>query len=83
MKITLSNNRPNEMSKEEFEKSWNNIGYTLSALYKTLSSMKSSTEMVKAEDFSVANHYALMAFQAGKRAAYEEIIGMLPKTALD
>lgn len=81
MKIALSKNRPAEMSKEEFDKSWNNIGYTLSALYTTLQEWKTSNTFVKEDDFSIPNHYALLAFQAGKKAAYQEIEDLLPPTS--
>ena len=81
MKIALSKNRPTDSSKEEFEKSWNNIGYTLSALYKTILDLKESSITVREDDFALANHYALLAFQAGKKAAYQEIEDLLPPTA--
>jgi hypothetical protein len=81
MKMNLSKNRPTDSSKEEFEKSWINIGYTLSALYKTIEDYIVSTDTVKEDDFSIPNHYALLAYQAGKRAAYQEIINLLPDTA--
>jgi hypothetical protein len=81
MKTLLMKHRPPETSKEEWVKSWENAGWTLSALFKSVQELESSTEIVKEEDFSVANHYALLAFQAGKRAAYREIIELLPKTS--
>ena len=81
MKVALSKNRPKEMSKEEFEKSWNAIGYTLSTLYTTIQELESQASTVKTDDFSIPNHYALLAFEAGKRAAYKEILDFLPITA--
>jgi hypothetical protein len=81
MKIALSKNRPTDSSKEEFEKSWNNIGYTMSALYKTIKELKEGCVIVREDDFTIANHYALLAFQAGKKAAYQEIEDLLPPTA--
>lgn len=81
MKLNLSKNRPKEMSKEDFEKSWNNIGYTLRALYVTLTELEATTCTIKEDDFSIANHYALLAFQAGRRAAFQEVINMLPDTS--
>jgi len=81
MKMSLSKNRPKEMSKEEFEKSWNNIGYTLQALYVSITELIENTNGVREDDFTIPNHYALLAFQAGKRAAYKEIAEMLPETS--
>jgi len=53
--------------------------YGLTTLYKTLEELKSSTNKIKSEDFSISNHYALLAFEAGKRQAYQEVIDMLPE----
>ncbi len=83
MKMSLLKNRPKDSTPEEFTKSWENIGYTLSALYRTLNDMKSSMEKVKDDDFSIPNHYALLAFQAGKKQMLEEIMGFLPESAKD
>lgn len=69
------------MSKEDFEKMWENMGYGLSTLYTTLKEMEAQASTIKSEDFSIPNHYALLAFEAGKRAAYREIIDFLPKSA--
>jgi hypothetical protein len=81
MLISLSKNRPKEMSKEEFEKMWNNLGYSLSALYTTCQEMLTDLNKVKENDFSVPNHYALLAFKAGKKEMLEEIMKYLPESA--
>lgn len=81
MNLLLLKNRPKDTTKEEFSKNWENVGYSLEALYKTLQDLSSTTNKVREDDFSVANHYALLAFQAGKRQAYQEVIDMLPDTA--
>ena len=81
MRTALSKHKPKDVSKEEFEKSWNNMQWGLSVLYKALDELKSSTNSVKAEDFNIPNHYALLAYQAGKRQAYQEVIDMLPEGA--
>ncbi len=81
MLINLSKNRPKDMTKEEFEKTWINIGYSLSALYKTIQEMQQSLESVSENDFSIPNHYALLAYKAGKKAALEEIMKYFPNTA--
>lgn len=81
MHMMLSKNRQKNTSKEEWEKMWEGMGYGLTPLYVAIMEMKDSTFKTKADDFSIPNHYALLAFEAGKRAAYQEIIDMLPKGA--
>lgn len=81
MNYMLVKNRPKDSKKEEFVKMWDNLGYSLEALAKTIKELQVSTETVKSEDFSIPNHYALLAYQAGKKHAYQEIFDMLPDTA--
>lgn len=81
MLVHLSKNRHKTTSKEEWEKTWEGMGYGLTPLYTTLMEMKEATFKTKSDDFSIPNHYALLAFEAGKRAAYQEVIDMLPKGA--
>ena len=79
MRAILSKHKPVDCNKEQWESTWNNMGYGLTALCKALEELKSSTSSIKPEDFSVPNHYALLAYQAGKRQAYQEVIDMLPE----
>jgi hypothetical protein len=79
MKQILIKHKPDNLSKDEWEKTWNNMQYGLSVLHKTLQELKGSTTKVKPDDFSIPNHYALLAFEAGKRQAYQEVIDMLPE----
>lgn len=81
MKALLMKNRPLSCEREEFAKSWENVGWTLSALHKTLDDLIRGSSKVSAEDFGVANHYALLAYQAGRTAAYKEIQELLPLSA--
>ena len=81
MNTLLSKHRPKDESKEEFAKMWNNLGYSLSALSSTLEELIANTFKVKGDDFSIPNHYALLAFEAGKRAAYKEVYDLLPDSA--
>ena len=81
MNSLLCNNRPKDESKESFIKMWNGLGYGLSALANTLETLITTTNKVKDDDFSIPNHYALLAFEAGKRMAYKEILEMLPDSA--
>lgn len=81
MKTILSKHRPENTSKEDFDKMWNNMQYGLTPLYKALEEMKSSTEGVKASDFDCPNHYAKLAYELGKNQAYQEVIDLLPDGA--
>jgi len=77
MNTLLINNIPAGMLEEEFKKTWSNNTIVREALHNTLSQLKSQVEGVKEVDFSIANHYQLMAFREGKKAAYDLIMGML------
>lgn len=81
MNTLLLKNKPDDISKEEFNKLWDNAGYTLRALYSTLEELKASFEIVKPDDFDCPNHYAKLAFQAGMARAYDQIMQMLPNSA--
>ncbi len=81
MKMSLLKNRPEGVTPDEFTKMWENQGYALSALYKTIDNYRSSVEKIKKDDFSIPNHYALLAYEAGKKEAYEEILALLPLSA--
>lgn len=81
MKALLMKNRPLSCEREEFVKSWENVGWTLSALYKTLDDLIQSNSKVSPDDFTVPNHYALLAYQAGRNAAYKEVQELLPNSA--
>lgn len=79
---TLLKNKPNSLTKEEFISSWNSIGLSLSALYRTLEELSSTCCSVSREDFDCPNHYAKLAFEAGMVAAYKNILTMLPDSAI-
>lgn len=81
MRAILVKHRPKDCTKEKWEETWNNMQYGLSSLFSVLEELKSSTDSVKADDFSIANHYALLAYNAGKRQAYQEVIDLLPEGA--
>ena len=77
MNTLLVNNIPAGLLEEDFKKTWNNNVYIRETLHNTLSQLKSQVEGVKEVDFSIANHYQLLAFREGKKAAYDLIMGML------
>jgi hypothetical protein len=81
MLIALSKHRPKDCSVEEFEKIWNNIGYSLAPLYQFCQEEIESTGRISKEDFDTPNHYAKMAYEAGVRAALEKIQKILPESA--
>lgn len=81
MNKLLLNNRPSDSTAEEFTKVWNNSGYSLGALYKTMVQLRDESAKIKADDFDCPNHYAKLAYEAGLRTAYQKILDMLPATA--
>ena len=81
MLIALSKNRPSDLSSEDFEKMWNNLGYSLAPLYTTCQELIGSTLRISGKDFDIPNHYAKIAYEAGRRSAFEEIQKMLPESA--
>jgi hypothetical protein len=81
MNTLLSKHRPKEESKEAFEKMWDNLGYGLSALYSTLEELKSQASKIKYDDFECPNHYARLAYEAGKREAYQQVMDLLPESS--
>lgn len=81
MLIALSKHRPSDLSSEEFEKMWSNLGYSLAPLYAFCQEEIEHTGRISKEDFDTPNHYAKMAYEAGMRAAFEKVQNILPKTA--
>lgn len=77
MNTLLVNNIPAGLLEEDFKKTWNNNVYIRECLHNTLSQLKNQVEGVKEVDFGIANHYQLLAFREGKKAAYDLIMGML------
>lgn len=77
MNTLLINNIPAGMLESEFKKTWENNLYIRETLYNTLKQLKSQVEGVKEVDFSITNHYPMLAFREGKKAAYDMIMGML------
>lgn len=80
MNITLVNNRPEGCTKEEFLKMWDNAGYTLEALQKTLEKWKQEASVIKMNDFDCPNHYARLMFEQGQVKAYEAVLALMPES---
>jgi hypothetical protein len=81
MNHLLLKHRPKDTTEEEFKKSWDNVGYSLSALASLLSHLIKENEKVKRDDFDCPNHYAKLAFQAGENKAYDLILSLLPSSS--
>lgn len=81
MNKVLLDNRPQDCSPEEFKKVWDNSGYALEALYKTLEILKDQNNKVKKDDFDCPNHYAKLAYQAGYFEALKLVQDMLPDSS--
>jgi len=81
MNKLLLNNKPIDTTNEEFIKLWNNSGYTLQAMYKTLLILKEEINNIKKDDFDCPNHYAKLAFNLGQIKNIDYIISLLPNSA--
>ena len=77
MNSILLANRPKDLDEQKFKDMWENSGYTLSALYKTIKDL-APTEMVKNSDFDVPNHYAKLMWQVGQRDFMTKILDLFP-----
>ena len=77
MKTTLLNNLTDGISSEEFKKSWENNLFIRETLHNTVKSLKNQLEGVKEVDFTISNHYALLAYREGKKAAFDVLIDLL------
>lgn len=83
MNFVLMSNRPAGETEDDFRKMWDNAGYTLSALHKTLVQFQRGLDVIKADDFDTPNHYAKLMFQQGKIQALREVMALLPESAKD
>lgn len=81
MNKLLLSKRQSDSTAEEFTEAWENASYTLEPLYKTLLVLMEEANRVGRDDFDCPNHYAKLAYEAGMRTAYEQIIRMLPDSA--
>jgi hypothetical protein len=81
MKSCLLKYKPKDTTNEEFEKTWENIGYSLQALHKLLDELIQNNNEISRADFDCPNHYAKLAFQSGENRAYAFIKTLLPQTS--
>ncbi len=80
MNATLVKNRPADIDKEKFVAMWNNAGYTLEALQKTIKEWEEAASNISIEDFDCPNHYQKMVFQAGQVKAFQRILALMPES---
>lgn len=83
MKQAFLKHIPKDSTTEEFGKTWDNAGYTLTPLYKLLKELVEENNRIKKDDFDCPNHYARLAFQAGENRAYAYILSLLPDSCKD
>jgi len=78
MNKLLLNNKPKDITNEEFIKLWNNSTYVIETLYNTLLVLNKELTSTKKDDFDCPNHYAKLAFNLGQSKIIEQIVTMLP-----
>lgn len=78
MNKRLMDLRPKELTQEDWDKTWSSASYALEPLAAMLREWIAAREKVKIEDFNVANHYALLAYQAGQIDAIQKVLDILP-----
>ncbi|CAB4139598.1 hypothetical protein UFOVP336_63 [uncultured Caudovirales phage] len=81
MKSCLLKHKPKDSTSEEFQKSWNNIGYTLQALRGAIEEQIKNNNSITAGDFDCPNHYAKLAYQAGENKGLIFVLSLLPETS--
>lgn len=59
---------------------WDNAGYTLEALQKTMLKWKTEASSIRTTDFDCPNHYAKLMFDQGKIKAFEEVLALMPES---
>lgn len=75
----LLQNRPKDLTEEQFKKMWDNSAYLLEAFYKTIQNFRPK-EKVSPTDFDCPNHYAKLVAEAASRDIVDKIIDLLPKS---
>ncbi len=78
MNTLLMSARPKDTTKEEWLKAWTNATFLLQPLADVLKNRLQALDMIKEEDFAIANHYALLAFREGKKAELQFLLVLLP-----
>lgn len=78
--IEVEDGKTRAESIKEWEKAWENSRYLLRPVLAMLKEKSQSFENMKESDFDCPNHYAKVAFRAGKRQEIQELIELMPKS---
>lgn len=81
MKTCLLKHKPKDVSQEEFQKVWENIGYSLQALRGAIEEQMKNNNNITPGDFDCPNHYAKLAYQAGENKGLAFVLSLLPETS--
>jgi hypothetical protein len=79
MNSLLLKNRPNDITEEKFVEMWNNSGYLLRVLAKTIMDIV-PPERIKAEEFESPNHYAKMVWAQAQRDFAKKVLDLMPES---
>lgn len=80
MRADLMRHRPPDQSKEQWLQTWESSGYILEPLAKVLEGLIAA-DSPKRTDFTEAGAIGLLAWDAARRAAFQEVLDMLPDSA--
>lgn len=80
MNSLLAAKRPKDISKEDWEKMWNNSHYLLQPFADVMKAMLESRDTVKGDDFDCPNHYAKLAYELGQKEMLKQLLNILPPT---
>lgn len=81
--IEIEDGKTRAESIANWVKAWENSRYLLRPLLAMFEEKLQSFESIKESDFDCPNHYAKVAFKAGKRQELQDLIDLLPKTLKD
>lgn len=79
MNSNLLKNRPKDLDEQKFKEMWENSGYTLGALYKTIKDLN-PVESIKGTDFDIPNHYAKMVYQQAQKDLINKVLELFPSS---
>ncbi len=78
MNTLLMNARPKDMSKEDWEKLWNNSHPQLQPLADVLKTWLAREPSVRPGDFDCPNHYAKLVAEEVRKQTIQDILKLLP-----
>jgi hypothetical protein len=72
--------KPNDVTNEDWEKTWNNSSYVLQPLADVLKNMKKDLGKVSPTDFSTPNHYVALVSELVQIQLIDKVLALLPAT---